>query len=114
MQRYRVPDNLWVWLLRQASGIVKDYRTRKGVFRAVNGVDLEVAANSLVALLGPSGSGRPHPFGPPGSHSRTSSRLRSAAFVPCQSLCLSVALSMPQHVASAPIDRVSSIRPVLF
>ena len=35
----------------------KEYRTKKGLFVAANGVSLEVQPNSLVALLGPSGSG---------------------------------------------------------
>ena len=39
----------------------KEYRTKKGLFVAADGVSLEVQPNSLVALLGPSGSGRvPH------------------------------------------------------
>jgi hypothetical protein len=35
----------------------KEYHTKKGLFVAANGVSLEVQPNSLVALLGPSGSG---------------------------------------------------------
>ena len=35
----------------------KEYHTKKGLFVAADGVSLEVQPNSLVALLGPSGSG---------------------------------------------------------
>jgi len=36
----------------------KEYRTKRGLFVAADGVSLEVEPNSLVALLGPSGSGQ--------------------------------------------------------
>lgn len=38
--------------------MVKHFNTPKGVFRAVDGVDVEVEPSSIVALLGPSGSGK--------------------------------------------------------
>lgn len=38
--------------------MVKHFETRRGVFRAVNGVDVECAPGTITALLGPSGSGK--------------------------------------------------------
>ena len=44
----------------QVRDMRKEYRTKKGLFVAADGVSLEVQPNSLVALLGPSGSGQSH------------------------------------------------------
>src|SRR5262249_58189866 len=52
-QRVRPTDGSSGFVLR-ASGLVKDYR--RG--RAVDGVDLSVAAGERVALLGPNGAGK--------------------------------------------------------
>ncbi|MDQ2588701.1 ATP-binding cassette domain-containing protein [Saccharothrix yanglingensis] len=41
-----------------ARGLARDYTTRRGVVRAVRGVDLDVAAGEIVALLGPNGAGK--------------------------------------------------------
>lgn len=38
--------------------MVKHFKTRRGLFRAVNGVDVEMAPGTITALLGPSGSGK--------------------------------------------------------
>lgn len=38
--------------------MVKHFNTVKGVFKAVDGVDVDVEPSSIVALLGPSGSGK--------------------------------------------------------
>ncbi len=43
----------------QVRDMRKEYRTKRGLFVAADGVSLEVEPNSLVALLGPSGSGQP-------------------------------------------------------
>jgi sulfate transport system ATP-binding protein len=37
--------------------MVKHFNTAKGVFRAVDGVDVDIPPSSICALLGPSGSG---------------------------------------------------------
>ena len=39
----------------------KEFTTKKGLFVAVDGVSIDVEPNTLVALLGPSGSGAPAP-----------------------------------------------------
>ena len=45
-------------LAPQVQGMTKEYKTRSGrPFLAVNNVSLDVPANSITALLGPSGSG---------------------------------------------------------
>ena len=41
----------------QVRGIRKHFNTKKGLFVAVDGVTIDVEPNTLVALLGPSGSG---------------------------------------------------------
>jgi ABC-type glutathione transport system ATPase component len=44
----------------QVRGMVKHFNTAKGVFRAVDGVDVDIPPSSICALLGPSGSGEQH------------------------------------------------------
>jgi sulfate transport system ATP-binding protein len=38
--------------------MVKHFNTPKGVFRAVDGVDVDIEPSTICALLGPSGSGK--------------------------------------------------------
>jgi putative ABC transport system ATP-binding protein len=40
------------------SGIVKDYPSEAGAFRALHGVGMEVAQGEFLAIMGPSGSGK--------------------------------------------------------
>jgi len=40
------------------AGVVKEYRTGRGVRRVLDGIDLEVGRGRFVALMGPSGSGK--------------------------------------------------------
>jgi ABC-2 type transport system ATP-binding protein len=42
----------------EAEGLVKVYRTRKSVVRALDGISLEVAEGSVLGLLGPNGAGK--------------------------------------------------------
>ena len=42
----------------RARGLRKDYGTGEGLVRAVDGVDLDVAAGETVAVMGPSGCGK--------------------------------------------------------
>jgi ABC-type glutathione transport system ATPase component len=50
------------WFVRastlQVRNMVKHFKTAKGVFKAVDGVDVDIEPSSIVALLGPSGSGK--------------------------------------------------------
>ena len=39
-------------------GVTKTYRKGRETIRALNGVDLEVAEQGMVAVVGPSGSGK--------------------------------------------------------
>ena len=41
-----------------AEGLVKTYKTRSGVVRALDGLDLTVAEGSVLGLLGPNGAGK--------------------------------------------------------
>lgn len=54
MQPLKRPPGLFV----RVRGMVKHFNTVKGVFKAVDGVDVDVEPSSIVALLGPSGSGK--------------------------------------------------------
>jgi ABC-type sugar transport system ATPase subunit len=42
----------------QVRGMVKHFNTPRGVFKAVDGVNVDVEASGIIALLGPSGSGK--------------------------------------------------------
>ncbi|MEZ5099643.1 MAG: ATP-binding cassette domain-containing protein [Thermoleophilia bacterium] len=42
----------------EAHGLVKEYRSRKRVVRALDGVDLEVEEGTVLGLLGPNGAGK--------------------------------------------------------
>ncbi|PNW82098.1 hypothetical protein CHLRE_06g273750v5 [Chlamydomonas reinhardtii] len=48
------PTGLYV----RVRNMVKHFSTAKGLFRAVDGVDVDIEPSSIVALLGPSGSGK--------------------------------------------------------
>ncbi|GLC40916.1 hypothetical protein PLESTB_000967100 [Pleodorina starrii] len=48
------PTGLYV----RVRNMVKHFNTAKGLFRAVDGVDVDIEPSSIVALLGPSGSGK--------------------------------------------------------
>ncbi|GFR43378.1 hypothetical protein Agub_g4450 [Astrephomene gubernaculifera] len=48
------PTGLFV----RVRNMVKHFSTSKGLFRAVDGVDVDIEPSSIVALLGPSGSGK--------------------------------------------------------
>jgi putative ABC transport system ATP-binding protein len=45
-------------LLLSLEAIVKDYASEAGPFRALDGVDLEVARGEFLSIMGPSGSGK--------------------------------------------------------
>lgn len=38
--------------------MLKHFKTAKGVFKAVDGVDVDIEPSTICALLGPSGSGK--------------------------------------------------------
>lgn len=42
----------------QLTGVVKDYRTAAGIFRALKGIDLEVQKGEFLGIVGKSGSGK--------------------------------------------------------
>lgn len=44
--------------LLDLAGVVKDYASEAGVFRALHGVSLSVSKGELVSIMGPSGSGK--------------------------------------------------------
>ncbi|KXZ52070.1 hypothetical protein GPECTOR_10g1093 [Gonium pectorale] len=48
------PTGLYV----RVRNMVKHFNTAKGLFRAVDGVDVDIEPSTIVALLGPSGSGK--------------------------------------------------------
>eukprot|EP00197_Chlamydomonas_leiostraca_P006496 CAMPEP_0202868934 /NCGR_PEP_ID=MMETSP1391-20130828/11421_1 /ASSEMBLY_ACC=CAM_ASM_000867 /TAXON_ID=1034604 /ORGANISM="Chlamydomonas leiostraca, Strain SAG 11-49" /LENGTH=379 /DNA_ID=CAMNT_0049549165 /DNA_START=294 /DNA_END=1432 /DNA_ORIENTATION=- len=48
------PSSLYV----RVRGMLKHFQTTKGVFKAVDGVDVDIEPSTIVALLGPSGSGK--------------------------------------------------------
>ncbi|KAF6258780.1 chloroplast ATP-binding protein [Scenedesmus sp. NREL 46B-D3] len=54
LEQQQQPTGLYV----RVRGMVKHFNTAKGVFRAVDGVDVDVPPSSICALLGPSGSGK--------------------------------------------------------
>lgn len=41
----------------EVRGMVKHFETRRGLFKAVNGVDVSIEPGTITALIGPSGSG---------------------------------------------------------
>jgi ABC-type dipeptide/oligopeptide/nickel transport system ATPase component len=43
----------------RARGLRREYGREAGLVRAVDGVDLDVAAGETVAVMGPSGCGKP-------------------------------------------------------
>lgn len=42
----------------RARGLKRQFKSRKGVFEAVKGIDLEVAAGEIIGFLGPNGAGK--------------------------------------------------------
>jgi ABC-type glutathione transport system ATPase component len=50
------PQKRATGLTVRVRAMVKHFSTAKGVFRAVDGVDVDVQPSSIVALLGPSGA----------------------------------------------------------
>jgi ABC-2 type transport system ATP-binding protein len=57
-QRPPVPAPIGTMAAVQAEGLVKHYRSRKGVIEAVRGVDLRVEAGEVFGFLGPNGAGK--------------------------------------------------------
>ncbi|WIA18185.1 hypothetical protein OEZ85_009658 [Tetradesmus obliquus] len=54
LEQQQQPTGLYV----RVRGMVKHFNTAKGVFKAVDGVDVDIPPSSICALLGPSGSGK--------------------------------------------------------
>src|SRR3954470_21161622 len=52
------PTVLGMNLAVEATGLVKQYRSRSGTVDAVRGVDLRVAAGEVFGFLGPNGAGK--------------------------------------------------------
>ncbi|KAF8061958.1 cysA [Scenedesmus sp. PABB004] len=52
------PERQSTGLFVRVRGMVKHFNTAKGVFKAVDGVDVDIPPSTICALLGPSGSGK--------------------------------------------------------
>lgn len=44
--------------IHQVVGVRKEYKTKGGIYIGADGINLEIQAGKMTALLGPSGSGR--------------------------------------------------------